>query len=185
LSKTITRADGQPNELQSQLNAISKTSREVLQNLDEIVWAVDPKNDTLEKLVAYIAETAAEYFEMTNIECKVEIPASLPSLMVSSHVRHHLFSVVQEALTNTLKHSQATRTTIQMNCAPDVFEIVISDNGHGFELSRDNKPGHLEYRNGLRNMSQRMTEIGGQCVVQSEPGRGTSLRLSIPLNDSH
>ncbi len=185
LSKTITRADGQPNELQNQLNAISKTSREVLQNLDEIVWAVDPKNDTLEKLVAYIAETAAEYFEMTNIECKVEIPASLPALMVSSHVRHHLFSVVQEALTNTLKHSQATRTTIQMNCAPDVFEIAISDNGHGFELSRDDKPGNREYRNGLRNMSQRMTEIGGQCVVQSEPGRGTSLRLSIPLSDTH
>lgn len=183
LSKDAVRGNGEPEKLRSQITAISENAREVLQALDEIVWAVDPQNDTLENLAGYIEEMAAEYFETTGIECDVDVPVSLPMRAVSSQTRHHLFSAVSEAWTNTLKHSRATRTTIKMSCDAKMFEVVVSDNGVGFDLPRsDGPPNSREFGNGLRNMGQRMREICGQYVIQSKPGHGTLLRFVIPLN---
>lgn len=183
LSKDAVRGNGGPEKLRNQIAAISESSREVLQALDEIVWAVDPQNDTLENLAGYIEQMAVEYFETTGIECAVDVPVSLPSRGVSSQTRHHLFSAVNEAWTNTLKHSKATRAVVKMNCDSGTFEVVVSDNGIGFDPSKSDGPqDNRKFGNGLRNMCQRMREIGGQCVIQSKPGQGTSLRFAIPLN---
>ena len=75
-----------------------------------------------------------EYFQMTGIQCELDIPAQLPAYPLSSQMRHHLFLATHEALTNILKHSNATHAKISMVCGQATFEINISDDGKGFNL---------------------------------------------------
>jgi len=173
-----------PEELQEEIRSISDDSREVLQSLDEIVWAVNPQKDTLDHLVCYIGQYAQEYFKRTGIECALEIPASLPAQSLSSQSRHHLFLAVHEALANILKHSQATQTKISMACDNGDFKISVSDNGRGFDPSSNpnGAPASDEgFCNGLGNMRRRMAELGGYCIVESKIGEGTTIRFLLYL----
>jgi len=183
LSEHARQSKSTPDELHQQIVSISDASREVLRSLDEIVWAVNPQNDTLEHVVSYIGEYAHDYFQMTGIECELDIPAQLPSHPISAQARHHLFLALHEAFTNTLKHSGATHSKVSASCGASVFEISMSDNGTGFDASSTRLEG-MESGNGLRNMRRRLAEIGGSCEVQSAPGKGTSIRFVFPLNGS-
>lgn len=171
-------------EIDQQIASISEASRDVLHSLDEIVWAVNPQNDTLGRLASYIGQYAQDYFHETGIECELDIPAQLPAHTLSSQSRHHLFLAVHEALTNMLKHSGATRSKVSMVCHDSSFEIAVSDNGIGFNASVLG-PGSATTAasgNGLRNMRQRLTDLGGACRVESEPGEGTTVRFIFSLN---
>lgn len=187
LSAHARRNEAVPAEFQKEMRSISDDSREVLQSLDEIVWAVNPQKDSLEHLVSYIAQYARDYFRRTDIECDLEVPAQLPVQPLSSQARHHIFLAVQEALANILKHSAATRAKIAINCPDGDFEITISDNGVGFDPvagelnSADSAAG---FCNGLRNMRQRLTELDGRFLLESLPGKGTTIRFVLSLNGS-
>ena len=174
-----------PVELQEEIRSISDESREVLQSLDEIVWAVNPQKDTLDHLVSYIGQYAQEYFRRTGIECELEIPPQLPVRPLSSQSRHHLFLAVHEALTNILKHSGATRARIVMACRGPDFEIAISDNGIGFDpvYNESNSPSSAAgFCNGLGNMRRRLEELGGRCRVESQAGQGTTIRFELSFD---
>jgi ligand-binding sensor domain-containing protein/signal transduction histidine kinase len=184
LSEHARRGDNMPAELRHQIASISDASREVLHSLDEIVWAVNPQNDTLEHVASYIGHYAEEYFQMTGIACELDIPAELPAHPLSSQVRHHLFLAVHEAFTNILKHSGATRSKVAMACNGSTFEISASDNGNGFD-PHANEPRPrgpaAEPGDGLHNMRQRLADIGGHCYVESGPKQGTTIRFVVPL----
>jgi ligand-binding sensor domain-containing protein/signal transduction histidine kinase len=185
LSEHARQADLKPAELQNQIASISAASRDVLQSLDEIVWAVNPRNDTVEHVASYIGQYAEEYFRMTGIECELNIPAQFPGCALSSQIRHHLFLAMHEALTNILKHSEATRVEISMNCSATALEVAASDNGKGFDCPELQQNGHdsgAASGEGLRNMYQRLVDIGGLCVIQSAPGRGTRIRFVLPVD---
>jgi ligand-binding sensor domain-containing protein/signal transduction histidine kinase len=188
LSEHARRGELPPDELQDQITSISDASREVLHSLDEIVWAVNPQNDTLEHVASYIGQYAEEYFQMTGIQCELDIPTQLPPHPLSSQMRHHLFLATHEALTNILKHSGATHAKITMVFGNGTFEINISDNGKGFDSpvieSNQASPATASAASGdgLNNMCQRLTDFGGRCRIESTPGRGTNIRFVIPLN---
>jgi ligand-binding sensor domain-containing protein/signal transduction histidine kinase len=183
LSEHARRSEISREEMRDQIASISDSSREVLHSLDEIVWAVNPQNDTLEHVASYIGQYAEEYFQMTGIECALDIPTQLPPYALSSQARHHLFLATHEAITNILKHSGATRTSIAMKLNGGAFEIVISDNGKGFNASvalNENGPA-TPSGNGLGNMYRRLTDVGGHCEMESTPGQGTRIRFVIFL----
>jgi signal transduction histidine kinase len=164
------------------MRSISDDSREVLQSLDEMVWAVNPQNDTLDHLMSYVGQYAREYFQKTGIEFDLKIPEHIPVQPLSSQSRHHLFLAVQEALANILKHSRATRGSITMTCRSTAFEIDISDNGIGFDpvSSESNSPGSADgFCNGLGNMRRRLGELGGHCVIESRIGQGTTVQFVL------
>jgi ligand-binding sensor domain-containing protein/signal transduction histidine kinase len=184
LSEHARNCQAVPAELQEEIRSISDDSREVLQSLDEIVWAVNPQKDTLDHLVSYIGQYAQEYFRRTGIECELEIPSRLPAQSLSSQSRHHLFLAVHEALTNILKHSGATRARIVMACNETDFEITVSDNGTGFDpVSSQSELSNSAagFCNGLGNMHRRMTELGGRCLLESQTGQGTTIRFLLCL----
>ena len=187
LSEHARRSEAVPVAFQNEMRSISDDSREVLQSLDEIVWAVNPQKDSLEHLVSYIAQYARDYFRRTDIECDLDVPAHLPVQPLSSQARHHIFLAVQEALANILKHSRATRAKIAVSCRGSAFEITISDNGVGFDPvagelnSTDSAAG---FCNGLRNMRQRLAELDGQFFLESVPEKGTTIRFVLLLNRS-
>lgn len=168
------------------IEAIARTSRELLKTMDEIVWVVNPRNDTLENLTAYLSHYAVEYFQNTRIESELRLPREIPPCPLSSEMRHNLFLAFEEALNNVLKHSAATRVKVEMAVHGPEFEITIADNGRGFEVSglptgngreRGGRNG-----NGLRNMRQRLADLGGECLIASRPGAGATVTLRIRLN---
>ncbi len=184
LSEHARRNQEVPSELKRQIVSISDSSRDVLYSLDEIVWAVNPQNDTLEHMVSYIGHFAEEYFQETGVECVLNFPAQLPPHPLSSQLRHHLLLAVRESFTNILKHSGATRAQVSAICKDSVLEIIVSDNGRGVDLSALESPatGRADLAgNGLQNMRQRMHDIGGRCTIKSEVGRGTTVCFMLPL----
>jgi ligand-binding sensor domain-containing protein/signal transduction histidine kinase len=182
LSEHARRCEVVTVEHQEEMRSISDDSREVLQSLDEMVWAVNPQNDTLDHLMSYVGQYAHEYFRKTGIEFDLKIPERVPVQPLSSQSRHHLFLAVQEALTNILKHSGATRASIVMICRAADFEIDISDNGSGFDpvSSESNSPSSAAgFCNGLGNMRRRLGELGGRCVIASRIGHGTTIQFVL------
>jgi signal transduction histidine kinase len=187
LSEHARRNDKVPVELQEELGSISDDSRDVLQSLDEMVWAVNPQKDTLDHLVSYIGQYAQEYFRRTGIECELNIPAIVPARPLSSQSRHHLFLAVHEALTNILKHSQASLVKVTIICNDAGFTLMVSDNGTGFDLSSietNSSSSAAGFRNGLGNMRGRLTELDGSCLVESKPGYGTTIQFVLSFDGS-
>jgi signal transduction histidine kinase len=184
LSEHARRSPDLSSDLQRQIGSISDSSREVLSSLDNIVWAINPQNDMLENVVSYIGHYAREYFQETGLECELDMPAQPPPHPLSSHLRHHLLLAMHEAFTNVLKHSAATRARVSVVCDDTTLEILILDNGKGFVPPRTGAgtvAASAALGNGLRNMRQRLTQIGGDCSVKSEPGGGTVIRFVLPL----
>src|SRR5262249_31399372 len=120
--------------LATKVESIAQTSRELLKTMDEIVWAVNPRNDSLENLAAYLSHYADDYFQNTSIDSQLRLPREIPHSPLSSEARHNLFLAFEEALNNALKHSSATSVQIEMALAGHKFEIQITDNGKGLPV---------------------------------------------------
>jgi ligand-binding sensor domain-containing protein/signal transduction histidine kinase len=173
--------NGTGSELHNQIESISDASREMLHSLDEIVWAVNPQNDTLEHVVSYIGHYAQEFFQETGIECKVNIAGEVPAYPLSSQMRHNLLLAVHEAFTNVLKHSRATQVDVFITRNASAFEIAVADNGNGFNSSAPSPGSNGIAGDGLRNMKQRLADIGGHCSISSEPGHGVTIQFLLLL----
>ncbi len=173
------------------VRSIAQTIHDLLQTLDEIVWAVDPQNDTLENLAAYLGQYASEYLQSTSVECEVNISPNLPVYSLTAETRHNLFLAFQEALSNALRHSRATRLRVDMAQASQCFRITIQDNGQGFDcvLGRNKSNNGAADRlgkagNGLVNMRERMANIGGEACIESQAHQGTTIIFSLPIKTS-
>ncbi len=168
--------------LREQIHTIADESRGLLHTLDEIVWAVNPQNDTLEHVASYINQYAQNYFQNTGIVCELDMPDQFAPYPVSSQARHHLFLAVHEAFTNILKHSRATKARLAMSYRHSNFEIVVEDNGRGFDAAAQISQNGGGSEDGLRNMRDRLESVGGRCSVVSSPGRGTTVTFVLPVN---
>ena len=158
------------------LSQISDTSRSVMEEMSQIIWALNPQNNTLEGLVAYIKRFSNEYLEPISVRCTFNFPTSLPVRALSIETRRNVYLVVREALHNVVKHSDATSVTISLEVFESGFRIGVKDDGKGFDPERLEFPG-----NGLMNMKKRMSDIGGEILIKSEPGSGTEIELIVSL----
>ena len=193
------RADleGQPQAAQD-LDQIYETSRELTRAMDEIVWAVNPKHDTLDSLVTYLGRFAQHFLSSAGVRCRLDVPVKLPAWTLSAEVRHNVFLALKEALNNVVKHAQATEARIALEIQPDGFALLIADNGGGFEYNArtnmawsttgsgrkvDSSPdtARLAGGNGLLNMQKRLEEIGGLAQWDTAPGEGTRVRLGVTM----
>jgi signal transduction histidine kinase/ligand-binding sensor domain-containing protein len=172
----------EPDKANERVEKISATARQAIKSLDEIVWAVNPRNDTLPHLMDYAGQFALDYLRLAGIRCRLDFPEQCPPRELSTDLRHNLFLVVKEALHNIVKHAHATEVRLQIQFAGDNLDIVIEDNGCGFDpaLAR-NGAADDAMADGLRNMRQRMADIGGQFDFHSGAGVGTKIQLRLPL----
>ncbi len=169
-----------PEEIEGHAQQISQTARETTRSLDEIVWAVNPANDTLDGLVNYACKYAQEYLALAGVRCRADVPAQLPATVIPPEVRHNAFLAFKEAVNNVVKHAQATEVWIRLKLPPDHFTLEIEDNGRGFG-SPDADTAST--RNGLRNMRKRMEDIGGGFEIRAASGQGTIVRLTVPMKN--
>jgi signal transduction histidine kinase len=156
--------------------------------MDEIVWAVNPKHDTLDSLVTYLGRFAQNFLSTAGIRCRLDAPMDFPHTSVTAEVRHNVFLAFKEALNNVIKHANATEVRVLLELLKDRFTLTLSDNGRGFHLGGDRprpgahaEPARTASGNGLVNMTRRLEEIGGLCQVITAPGEGTRVQFSIPL----
>ncbi len=155
------------------IEKISTTARGLVDNLDEMVWALNPKNDSLDKLAAYIAEYAHQFLDGTGIDCHIELPDEIIPTPVSEEKRRNIFMVVKEFLNNTVKHSGAKNVFIALQQMPQYFALTLRDDGKGFNVQQQKTPG-----NGLKNMQQRIEDTGGKATLHSS-GDGTKLIIEF------
>lgn len=163
------------------IRKIVDSARDTVQSLDEIVWAVNPENDTLDGLATYISHYADEFFEETDISCRLEMPVKLPAAPLKAEVRHDLFLAVKEAFNNSLKHSGASAVRVRVSSEGNSVSITIDDNGRGFALN-GNGNGNGRHGNGLLNMRRRIENIGGRFSITSAPNCGTQVSFSVILD---
>ena len=180
LLSTLARADrDNPAQVDAHAEKISESAAQTVRALEEIVWAVRPGSDSLQSLVEYTAHFANELFEGATTRCRLDLPHDLPAQPLPPEMRHNLFLIVKEALTNALKHAQAREVRVQAKVFDGCLGIVVQDDGRGFEpaaaLPEEGK------RNGLTNMRRRAEAVGATLSVQSAREKGTEVRLTVKL----
>lgn len=152
---------------------ISSAAQHATDALDEIVWAVNPSNDTLPNLINYIGQFTTGFMRAAGIHCHTDLPENPPSSPVSAEIRHNLFLAVKESLNNIARHSNATEVSIIILVTNQSLSIIIEDNGLGF-----NGQPMDDGADGLKNLRHRITEIGGQFQIESNLGNGTRITFT-------
>ncbi|MBL9166292.1 MAG: hypothetical protein JNN07_00975 [Verrucomicrobiales bacterium] len=177
LSEIVSEEAAEDAPLQKDLQQISSKARDLTRSVDEIVWAVNPSNDNLESLVVYACGYAEDYLRPTQIRCRFDLPPTIARTPMRSDIRHHLFMAFRESMTNVVKHSKATEVTVRFETDGSTLTWSVTDNGQGWP--GDQPPP--SNRNGMKNMSRRMREIGGSCVAEKAPGGGAQITFRAPL----
>jgi signal transduction histidine kinase len=155
---------------------IKESSKAMLENMQDIVWAINPENDTIEQVLAKMKEFAGELCDSAEIEYVFESDENLEDLKLNVYQRKDLFLIFKEAMNNAVKYSGGNHIRITLHKTSNGWlTLIITDNGSGF------KEDEIRHGNGLRNMNERAAEMKGQVRIDSENGKGTSVELRIPI----
>ncbi len=176
LSSLVKSQATSPEEKQRYLEDLTQTARRMVTSLDEIVWAVNPRNDTIASLASYFGSYAQRLLDLAGIACGLAIAEDLPEHPLDPKFRQEVFFAFKEALTNEVRHSRATQVWIRIFARKNVLVVEAADNGCGFEAGAKRTSG-----DGLANMKERLQSLGGDCEVVSDANQGTTVRFSAPL----
>jgi ligand-binding sensor domain-containing protein/signal transduction histidine kinase len=180
LLSDLLKADKEiPAQVEVHATKITQSAGQTVRALEEIVWALRPGSDTLQSLVEYISHFANELFEGDRTRCRLDFPHDLPSRPLPPEMRHNIFLIIKEALTNALKHAQANEVRVQAKVLPGAVQFVVQDDGQGFNLQ--SKAAENNQRHGLGNMQRRAEAMRAKLDVQTSAGGGTSVKLVVPF----
>jgi signal transduction histidine kinase len=180
MSMLATRAKSaaSPNEKRGlYLDQVGGKARELVTGLDEIVWAMNPRHDSLSSLVSYFSLYADRFLGLANIAWRLEDPTEQPDRAIDSRRRHQLFLAFKEALTNVVRHSGATEVRLGIRCEGERLRLSIADNGCGFPASAP-----TEGMDGIANMRARIAKLGGHFEISCPAGKGTTVRFDAPMD---
>jgi len=171
LSELVKGDKLQPKEVEAHASMIGKTARNAMQGLGTIIWAANPRNDTLDGLMQYISQYSYDFCQATPVACHLDLPPEAPPLFLTADVRHNLFMIVKEALHNVVKHSRASEACVNLRVEHGYLDVGVRDNGCGFDPAAVGGQGH-----GLASMRQRAEAIGAVLSIEARPGSGVSVR---------
>ena len=163
-------------EKNNYLEALTETARRMVTSLDEIVWAVNPHNDTIASLASYFGSYAQRLLDLASVSCGLDVAEDLPEHPLDPKFRQEVFLAFKEALTNIVRHAEATQVWLRISVRDQQLLVELVDNGQGFNLS-----GRKTGDDGLANMKERLKSLGGDCEILSEPHTGTTVRFAAPL----
>ncbi len=176
LSELALRNLAKPEDVREQIEEISRMSREAVDSIGEIIWALNPGNNTLDNLAAYIRYYSARCFEYSDLNCHLDFPEELPADTISAELRRDLFWVVKESLHNIIKHSCAREVYVGLQYQKQTVQLTIRDNGKGFDgkcVSR--------FSTGIGNMKKRIADAGGSFSLNSDEQSGTEITVAVKL----
>lgn len=176
LSDLLKEHKDSPAQIEARATKISQTSTQTVRALEEIVWALRPGSDTVQSLIEYIAHFAKELFEGNRTQCRLDLPDEVPEQLLPPEMRHNIFLIVKEALTNAFKHARAREVLVQARVDAAGLHVVVADDGLGCQPPA---ASGAAARNGLGNMRRRAEAMAGTFKIESCPGKGTRVSLSV------
>jgi signal transduction histidine kinase len=171
-AQTLLRGD--PARVEEPLDHIASLSQAAMAEMRALIFELRPESLQNEGLIVAIAKQASALHARHNIEVETELCDEPPLTLEKKQV---VFRIVQEALHNTVKHARASQVTIRLECDEQALTLEVIDDGIGFDPV-GNFPGHL----GLQSMRERAAKLGGRLQIESAPGRGACIRLSLPVS---
>jgi signal transduction histidine kinase len=144
--------------------------------MDELVWTINARNDTVESFAYYLGQFAEEHIAAAGLRCRLQIPADLPTRPLAADVRRHMYLASKEAITNAVKHARASEIGVSLRVTDAVLVMEISDDGCGLPTTGLDQTG-----NGLKNLRERMSAAGGTLELESAAGEGTRVRCTVPV----
>lgn len=176
MRRTAGQAAGDPS-LDDRLDEMYRSAQSLTRAVDEIVWAVNPANDTLRRFCTFVAHDVEDMARSGGLDLRIDVDDDVPDVVVPAAARHHLCMLVREAVTNVLKHARAATLTFGLHAREGMLEMTVADDGQGF--ARGSAVGHDA--DGLANMQARVDELGGTIQIESAPGSGTRVTVRVPL----
>jgi signal transduction histidine kinase len=159
------------------LERIGETSRDVMGELNDAVWLINPLNDNLQKIIQRISNYALPLCRTNNIHFEINAAASVENLDLSVDKRKAIYLIIKEAVNNSLKYAAAKNLIIQFEKNHKALRISVKDDGNGF-ASNNAFSG-----NGLNNMKQRAKDVNGKIDFDSVQQKGTEIILQVPLTN--
>ena len=179
LLSDLAQADaGDAVKVKLHFDQIFDLAQSLTRQVDEMVWAVNPANDSLKGFVPFLSNYAQNYLLAAGVPCRLDLPDTLEEIPLSSAQRHHLFLTVKEALHNIVKHAQATEARLFVCMHERLLTIRVEDNGRG--IATVSSAG-----DGTGNMHQRISSIGGTFERTSTLNKGTAVSLTLPLGKAY
>ena len=159
-----------------QLDEIANTSRKLVGNISEIIWSLNPENNTLDQFLGYLREQLHKLLQYSGISYEIDFPENGSTVLLNNAQRRNLLLVTKEIVHNAVKHSRATQILITCKQEPDSLKFIVKDNGCSFDASIKTKG------NGLHNIRRRMTELSGNLNIDSSLTKGTTFEYNVSLN---
>jgi signal transduction histidine kinase/ligand-binding sensor domain-containing protein len=157
------------------LGEINERSYQLMEKMDDIVWSISSKNDTVGNLFARIQQFAATVLEAKDIDYEVNVPERIKGIKLDMQRRQNIYLILKESINNLIKYSCCTKTCIEAGYENNLLRIEITDNGNGFDMKT------IHYGNGLLNMKKRADAMKGTFLIVSTPGTGTRVILSVQI----
>jgi len=165
--------------LPDRLDAIYRNARSLARSVDEIVWAVNPRNDTVAQFTSYVVQDVEEFVHAGDLSLRLDVPDRPgDERPLSTHVRHHVCLAIREALQNVLRHAEATHVDFSIRVDESSMNVAIRDDGVGF--ATDLPPAAEQ--DGLANMRHRLGAVGGSVAIASAPHSGTTVTFHVPVD---
>jgi len=158
------------------IGKIGVNARNMLESMDDIIWAVNPANDKFQNLGLRIREFAIPLFESKDIKFQIHFSEHLATLHLPMDVRRNVYLIAKEAINNLVKYAECKQAEIKFYEEHVNMVMIIKDDGKGFN------PAQPSSRNGLKNMQRRADQVGATLEVFSEPGKGVCISLIITMN---
>ena len=160
----------------ARLARIADLSRELVDSMGDIVWSINPQRDHLSDLAYRMRRFASDVLTARDIDFDFTAPDRGEHTAVRAEVRRHTFLIFKECVHNVVRHAECNRVEVVLRTERRRLILRMNDNGKGFRIPLDGH-GH-----GLSNMERRAREMRGRLQISSEPGRGTAVALSVPLD---
>jgi len=178
MSDLARRTNNAPDSVRDRLDTIYQNARGLARSVDEIVWAVNPRNDTVARFISYVVNDVEEFVRAGDLTLRLEAPDEVPpNLPLSTQARHHVCLAIREILQNILRHARATHVDFTIRVDDRDLTVIVRDDGVGFDPDRR----LAAEQDGLGNMRSRMAEVGGIVLIESRTGGGTLVTLAVPL----
>jgi len=165
-----------PSVIESMVNTIEQSASEMVSKLSDIVWVVNPRQDSIGKLIQRVEEFALDMAKARSMELKLYTEIADKNLKLDMRARKNIYLICKEAINNSVKYSQASKLDFSAVSIDHLVEVSIMDNGIGYDMA------NIKRGNGLNNIEIRAKEIGAEFYVGAEPGKGSrvELRYKIP-----
>ncbi len=158
--------------LQPDIKKLKASSIELVENMAEIIWAMNEKNNSLEDLVFYLRSYAVDYCTENGLACEFILPENIQAKIIGGEVRRNIYLILKESLHNIVKHADAKKVTIDFQTGGKL-SLIITDDGKGF------KETIHQSGNGLLNIEQRVKVLKGKFSISNSPG--TAIHFEMPL----